>query len=61
MEKEMATIKEKLKSYTVSVDKMGRDKAELAHELDLARQRIQGKRAKLLVNFLVKIWLFGSK
>jgi len=41
MEKEMATIKEKLKSYTVSVDKMGRDKAELAHELDLARQRIQ--------------------
>ena len=43
MEREMATIKEKLKSYTISVDKMGRDKAELDHELDLARQRIQGK------------------
>ena len=47
MEKEMATIKEKLKSYTVSVDKMGRDKAELAHELDLARQRIQGQPAHI--------------
>ena len=30
----MATIKEKLKSFTVSVDHMSRERNELAHELD---------------------------
>lgn len=40
MENEMSTIKDKLKSYTVSVDQMSRDRSELAHELEQARQRI---------------------
>ena len=34
MENEMATIKEKLKSFTVSVDHMSRERNELAHELE---------------------------
>ena len=34
MENEMATIKEKLKSFTVSVDHMSRERNELVHELD---------------------------
>jgi len=41
MENEMATIKEKLKSFTVSVDHMSRERNELAHELEQARQRIE--------------------
>merc|ERR1712212_1303611 len=40
MKKELQNIKEKIQTYTHSVDEMGKDKVELTYELELAHNKI---------------------